>query len=184
MQSTEIILNNLRIAADLVHSFKQVAVDQTSFERRKFNLKSYFDETLLSLRPNLKNTQVAVEIDCDASLEANSVPGTISQIFTNLLMNSLMHAYPSGEAGRIRVVVAECDGDIEICYSDDGCGMEEEVREKIFEPFFTTKRGAGGSGLGMHIVFNLVSQQLKGQVEVLSALGEGTEVRIRFPSGL
>ena len=82
------------------------------------------------------------------------------------------------------MVVTECDGDIEICYSDDGCGMDEEAREKIFEPFFTTKRGAGGSGLGMHIVFNLVSQQLKGQVEVLSALGEGTEVRIRFPSGL
>ncbi|WP_286694796.1 ATP-binding protein [Spongiibacter sp. UBA1325] len=184
MQSTEIILNNLRRAADLVHSFKQVAVDQTSFERRKFNLKSYFDETLLSLRPNLKNTQIAVEIDCEASLEANSVPGAISQIFTNLLMNSLMHAFPGGEAGRIRVVVTECDGDIEICYSDDGCGMDEEAREKIFEPFFTTKRGAGGSGLGMHIVFNLVSQQLKGQVEVLSALGEGTEVRIRFPSGL
>lgn len=183
MQSTEIILNNLQRAADLVHSFKQVAVDQTSFERREFCLKSYFDETLLSLRPNFKKTRVQVEIDCDSSIQVNSVPGAISQIFTNLLMNSLLHGYDEGEEGIIRVEVSEQDGQIVIRYSDDGHGMEDAVRRKVFEPFFTTRRGVGGSGLGMHIVYNLVTQQLKGKIQVNSVLGEGTEVVISFPSG-
>ncbi len=184
MQSSEIILNNLQRAADLIHSFKQVAVDQTSFERRQFNVKSYFDETLLSLRPKLKKTKVSVEINCDPQLQANSVPGAISQIFTNLLMNSLLHAYDEGDEGKIVVEVTEQGKEICIDYRDDGRGMKEEVRRKIFEPFFTTKRGFGGSGLGMHIVYNLVTQQLKGQVQVKSELGIGTEVCICFPKEL
>lgn len=182
MQSTTIILNNLRRAADLVNSFKRVAVDQTSFERRRFHLRSYLEETLLSLRPNLKNTEIAVEIDCEATLEVDSVPGAISQIITNLVMNSLSHAFAPGQAGSIVIKADALGEEIRLSYRDDGCGMDSEIREKIFEPFYTTKRGQGGSGLGMHIVFNLVTQQLGGRVEVVSSPDAGTEVCICFPA--
>ncbi len=181
MQATEIILGNLQRAADLIHSFKQVAVDQTSSEYRMFELKRYIDETLLSLKPKLRNTELAVEVDCDPNLAINSVPGAMSQIITNLVMNSVQHAYDDGEKGHLRIVVEEQPDKILIHYSDDGKGMPPEVVKKVFDPFFTTRRGSGGSGLGMHIVYNLVTQQLKGTVNVFSKVGEGSSVEIIFP---
>lgn len=185
-QTSDIILNNLQRAADLIQSFKQVAVDQTNFERRKFNVKAYLEETLLSLNPNLRQTKVTVTIDCPGDIVINSVPGAISQIFTNLLMNSMVHAYGKQDEGAIKIAVSEPDetGQLHIRYSDDGCGMSSEVRERIFEPFFTTKRGSGGSGLGMHIVYNLITQRLKGTVQVNSELGKGTEVILSIPADL
>lgn len=181
MQATEIILGNLQRAADLIHSFKQVAVDQTSSEYRMFELKRYIDETLLSLKPKLRSTDLKVDVECDPNLAINSVPGAMSQIITNLVMNSVQHGFDEGDKGNLRIVVEEQPSKILIHYSDDGKGMPAEVVKKVFEPFFTTRRGSGGSGLGMHIVFNLVTQQLKGKVEVKSTLGQGTTVEIAFP---
>ncbi len=184
MQATEIILGNLQRAADLIHSFKQVAVDQTSSEYRMFELKRYIDETMLSLKPKLRSTDLVVEIECDPNLAINSVPGAMSQIITNLVMNSVQHGFDEGEKGHLRIAVEEQSEQIRIQYSDDGKGMPPDVVKKIFEPFFTTRRGSGGSGLGMHIVYNLVTQQLKGSVKVRSELGKGCAVEITFPKKL
>tara|TARA_R110001592_G_scaffold50620_2_gene156396 strand:+ start:7701 stop:9275 length:1575 start_codon:yes stop_codon:yes gene_type:complete len=181
MQATEIILGNLQRAADLIHSFKQVAVDQTSTEYRTFELKRYIDETLLSLKPKLRNTELNVVVECDPDLTINSAPGAMSQIITNLVMNSVQHAYDEGQSGCLRILAEEQLDNIHIHYSDDGKGMPADVLKKVFEPFFTTRRGSGGSGLGMHIVFNLVTQQLKGVVTLRSNVGEGSSVDIVFP---
>jgi len=181
MQATEIILGNLQRAADLIHSFKQVAVDQTSSEYRMFEIKRYIDETLLSLKPKLRSTELKVEVECDPNLAVNSVPGAISQIITNLVMNSVQHGYDEGTKGCLRIHVEDQAKHIHIHYSDDGKGMPPEVLKKVFEPFFTTRRGSGGSGLGMHIVYNLVTQQLKGTVSLHSNLGKGSSVDIVFP---
>ncbi len=182
IQSATIILTNLNRAANLIHSFKQVAVDQTSSETRKFRLLEYIDEILLSLRPRIKKTHIDVVVDVDPAIEIHSYPGAISQVLTNLVMNSLIHAFPEEQEGEIRIS-AECDskGIITLNYSDDGVGMPEQSLQKIFDPFFTTRRGSGGSGLGMHIVYNLVSQQLRGTIEVRSELGKGVQVILTFP---
>ncbi len=182
MQSSDIILSNLNRAADLIHSFKQVAVDQSSSEYRQFNVKDYIYEILLSLRPKLKKTRIDVEVECEDKLVIDSVPGAISQVLTNLVMNSLIHAYDDNEAGTIRICVDQSDGWIHLVYADDGKGMSRDSVTRVFDPFFTTKRGAGGSGLGMHIVYNLVTQQLHGQVSLSSEEGKGTTVEIDFPT--
>jgi len=182
-EASNIILNNLNRAAELVRSFKQVAVDQTSEEMRVFNMLDYIDEIILNLRPKLKRTQHEVVIDCPSDLAINSVPGAYSQIITNLVMNSLIHGYDENQWGILKIKFYQKDEN-ELCleYSDDGKGMDKETRKKIFEPFFTTKRGQGGSGLGMHILFNLISQSLKGKIlDVISSPGNGTVFQISLP---
>ncbi len=185
MQSANILLTNLNRAANLIHSFKQVAVDQSSSETRQFNLREYIDEVLLSLRPRIKKTQVAVTVDVDSSISVHSYPGAISQILTNLVINSLIHAFPNGEAGEILVACELLENDeIRMHYTDNGVGMSDKNLQKIFDPFFTTRRGAGGSGLGMHIVYNLVNQQLGGSIAIESTEGQGIDVVITFPSNI
>ena len=180
--SEEIILTNLNRAAELIQSFKQVAVDQSSSELRQFQLAEYIQEILLSLRPKLKKTQIEVVVDCDPNIVIKSYPGAFSQIITNLVMNTLAHAYQPGEAGEVRIEARCQDGRLYIDFSDDGCGIPKEHQGKIFDPFFTTKRGQGGSGLGMHIVYNLVSQQLGGRLSLSSEPGVGTRFTIDIPA--
>ena len=136
-------------------SFKQVSADQSYDEDRDFNLNDYLQETLYTLKPNLKRYQVAIILDCEPDIIIHSLPGALSQVFTNLIMNSLIHAYEPSDNGNIRIQVKQLKEDIEITYSDDGKGMSDDVRKKIFDPFFTTKRGNGGTGLGMHIIYNI-----------------------------
>ena len=181
IESTQMILSNLLRAAELIRSFKQVAVDRTHEERRSFRLEEYIHHILLSLRPRLKKTKVSVTVQCDKTLEINSYPGAFSQIITNLVINSLVHGFQADASGIILFQVTVEEGDICFHYSDDGQGMEEESRVRIFEPFFTTTRSQGGSGLGMHIVFNLVTQTLKGRIRCISAPGQGTAYEIRIP---
>lgn len=180
-QSTEIILTNLNRAAELIQSFKQVAVDQSSSELRQFQLTEYINEILLSLRPKLKKTDINVVVDCDTDIVIKSYPGAFSQILTNLVMNALAHAYPSGGKGEIRIEAYCAEGRLKLDFSDDGCGIPKDHQSKIFDPFFTTKRGQGGSGLGMHIVYNLVSQQLGGKLSLSSDPGVGTRFTIDIP---
>lgn len=182
IQSTTIILTNLNRAAELIHSFKQVAVDQSSSEHRKFRVNAYIGEILLSLRPKLKRTRLNIKVNCDDQLEIDSYPGALSQIITNLVVNSLIHAFDDDSDGNISIDVQEEYDIVTLTYSDDGKGMSPETLQKVFEPFFTTRRGMGGSGLGMHIVYNLVAQQLKGAITIESQPGEGTCVTIRFPN--
>lgn len=175
------ILTNLQRGAELVQSFKQVAVDQMVEERRCFNLYGYLQEVLLSLRPRLKKTKVAVVLDGTEDVYIEGYPGALWQIFSNLLINSLLHAYEPEQAGSITITLQQQGGQVFITYTDDGKGMPEEVRKKIFEPFFTTRRGSGGTGLGMHIVYNLVVFKLQGTIECSSQIGKGTQFIIAFP---
>ena len=181
--SSELILRNLKRADHLVKSFKQVAVDQSSEQRRVIARAEYLDEILTSLQPRLKRTKHAVSVDCDASIRVNTFPGALYQVLVNLVINSLVHGFDEIEAGQVHLAVRCSEGQVEIDYRDNGRGMDEAVRARIFEPFFTTKRGQGGSGLGMHIVYNLVSQLLGGTVACESAPGAGVRFLIRFPQG-
>ncbi len=180
-QSTEIILNNLRRAAGLINSFKQVAVDQASSERRRFNLRSYIEEVLLSLRPQLRQAHHTVELHCPGHLELDTYPGALAQIITNLVMNANLHAFGDRQPGTVLIDVEEVEAGIVMQFRDDGCGISTEALAKIFDPFYTTRRGQGGSGLGLHIVYNLATQTLRGQIEVESEVGTGTVFRLAIP---
>ena len=180
-QSLRIMTTNTQRAAALVRSFKQVAVDQSSDDIRSFNLRKYLDEVLLSLQPKLKGKPIAIEIDCEERIEMASFPGAVSQIVTNMVMNSLVHGYEEGQSGKIKIT-GKLDGDFVVFeYSDDGIGMDTGTLGQLFDPFFTTKRGSGGSGLGAHILFNLVTGALGGTVKVASAPGMGLHYKLRFP---
>jgi len=180
-QSSRMILNNLGRAANLINSFKQVAVDQSSESRRRFKVRSYLEEILTTLKPVLKRASVICTIDCAQDIEIESFPGMFSQIITNLVMNSLGHAFDEIPGGTIRIVVRKPGDRIEMEFSDDGKGMSAEVLAKIFDPFFTTKRGAGGSGLGLHIVYNLINQTLNGSIDCRSQPNQGTTFAIQWP---
>lgn len=181
-QSLRILTTNTQRAATLVRSFKQVAVDQSSDDIRSFSLRSYLDEVLLSLQPKLKGKPVKVELDCPPELRLDSFPGAVSQIVTNMVVNSLVHGFENGRAGTIRLQARlEEDDTVSFDYADDGCGMDEEALGKLFDPFFTTKRGTGGSGLGAHILYNLATSALGGSVRVDSAPGAGLRYHLRFP---
>ncbi len=181
-ESSQIILRNLRRADHLIKSFKQVAVDQSSEQRRIVNLSEYLDEILTSLQPRLKKTPYEVRIDCPPDIIVDTYPGALYQVFVNLVMNSLIHAFEGRDHGRIDVMASLEGAEVVIHYRDDGRGMAPEVVARIFEPFFTTKRGQGGSGLGMHIVYNLVSQLLDGTVRCDSSPGNGVQFHIVFPA--
>jgi PAS domain S-box-containing protein len=179
-QAVDILMTNLSRASALVQSFKQVAVDQSSSERRRFAVKGYIKEVLLSLRPKLKVTAHEVVLECPEDFVVDSFPGALSQILTNLIVNALEHAYDPGQAGRIRIRVRAHKDVAELSFSDDGKGIPEANMKHIFDPFFTTRRGEGGSGLGLHIVHNLVVKTLGGEIGCTSG-NQGTSFRIRFP---
>lgn len=176
-----IIYRNLERAANLIRSFKQVAVDQSNDNRRYFNMHQLLNEVLLSLRPNLKKTQHQVILNCDEHLELESKPGPISQILINLIMNSLIHAFENIEQGTMTISVTLANSRCYLHYQDNGAGVPENIKKRIFDPFVTTKRGEGGSGLGMHLVYNLVTQALNGKIQLESSLGQGIDIQIDFP---
>jgi signal transduction histidine kinase len=182
-ESSDLILRNLQRADRMVKSFKQVAVDQSSEDRRVVDVGASLQEILTTLGPSLRKTQCAVELVCPAGLVVETAPGALYQIVTNLVMNSLTHAFDAGKPGHIRIELARRGDVIELDYRDDGRGMEEAVRARIFEPFYTTRRGQGGSGLGMHIVYSLITQVLRGTIDCESAPQHGTHFRIRFEAG-
>jgi len=181
MGASDIILRNLQRAADLIQSFKQVAVDQSSDERRHFALQGYIDEVLLSLAPRLKKTPHHVEVDCPADIMVDSYPGALAQILTNLVGNALMHAVPGDRPGSLRIEARVEAGWVQLRFSDNGVGIPAADLNRIFDPFFTTKRGSGGSGLGLHIVYNLATQMLRGRISASSEPGHGAEFLLQFP---
>lgn len=180
-QSSKMTLANLNRAAQLIQSFKRVAVDQSSESRQVFSLAAYLEEILLQLSPKLNVTQHMVDVQGDRQITLNSYPGAFSQIVTNLVMNSLLHAYEADQEGRITLILTQAEEHIIFEYADDGQGIAPENLSKIFEPFFTTKRGQGGSGLGLHIVYNLVTQKLGGTIQCESQPFRGTKFVIRLP---
>ncbi len=183
-QATQLMALNSQRAADLIQSFKQVAVDQTGGERRVFDIASYIDEVLLSLRPHLKKSPIQIHVDCPPELTMDSLPGAFSQVLTNLLMNALTHAFAPEQAGNVVIAVAEEGQHICLTFSDDGKGIAPELHARVFEPFFTTRRANGGSGLGLHIVHSIVTQSLKGTLAFDSQVGEGTIFTLHLPRSL
>ncbi len=180
-QATSLILTNLERAAELISNFKLIAVDISSEKNREFNLYDYIESTIISLRPALKHTEINVKVMGDSQILINTCPGSISQIITNLLMNSLLHAFEESLTGNITIELSLKDNRIHLQYQDDGLGMSEEVRVLIFEPFFTTKHLAGGSGLGLSIIYNLVMHKLRGDIKCYSKPNQGTRFEIMLP---
>lgn len=183
-QHCELLLSNLSRAAELVSSFKQVAVDQSADGLREFDLGVYLSEVWCSLSPQLKGTSLRYDMAVKDDIRVFNYPGALSQVLTNLVMNSITHGYERGEEGHLQLDVRQDGGEVELVYRDDGRGIAPEHLGQVFEPFFTTRRGRGGSGLGMHIVYNLVTGQLLGSIDLHSEPGHGVEVRIRFPTDI
>jgi len=168
-------------AAEQITSFKMVAVDQHSSERRQFNLQKYVDNILLSLHSEIKHRRIDIKNSCDSAIELYSYPGTFSQIITNLFTNSLMHGFPEKQSGSIFLDARRHEQVMTMTYSDNGIGMDEELLKRVFEPFFTTRKGQGGSGLGLHIIYNLVTQKLNGTINCYSKPNRGLTVVIQIP---
>lgn len=183
-QSTALLTTNLERASELVASFKQIAVDQASEAVRQINLKEYLNEIIRSLHPKLKKTMHKINIHCPKDLLLNLPAGAISQIFTNLIMNSLIHGFEGINAGTIDINIQEQDGEVAITFKDNGRGVEAEQLENLFDPFYTTRREQGGSGLGTHITFNLVKQTLAGDITATSEPGKGLCYKITFPKDM
>lgn len=183
-ESGDIMSRNLERAAELIRSFKRVAVDQASDQMRDFELAQTVREITLSLMPGFRHSNLSIHEECQAGPLCQGYPGAIAQVVTNLIQNAQMHAFDAGCAGVITVRAARVDRDraIEIQVEDDGKGMDADTLDKIFEPFFTTRRNQGGTGLGLHIVHNLVTGPLQGRIAVTSAPGAGTRFTVVIPA--
>ncbi|MEH3143838.1 MAG: HAMP domain-containing sensor histidine kinase [Methylobacterium frigidaeris] len=180
-EGAHLLAANLSRAADLVHSFKQVAVDRVSDERRRIPMREWLDELLRSLGPLLRQGGHRLDLVAPETFEADTYPGALAQVITNLVKNAVVHAFAEGRPGRIAVALSREGAWVRLEVRDDGRGIAPADRERIFDPFFTTARHRGSSGLGMHIVYNLVTGRLQGRIAVESREGEGTTIRVEFP---
>ncbi|MDQ5908685.1 MAG: hypothetical protein QG599_778 [Pseudomonadota bacterium] len=177
-----IIIRNLHRAAELVTSFKQIAVDRASSQRRTFDLKKMIDEILMTLQPTLKRTPHEIIVEAPEGLLLDSYPGPLGQALINLINNTVLHAFDEGQAGVIRIT-ANADGEdrIQIRVCDNGKGIPADLLKRIFNPFVTTKKGRGGTGLGLHVTYNAVTNILGGRLMVWRVEGQGAEFEIRLP---
>jgi signal transduction histidine kinase len=176
------LVANLNRAAELITSFKQVAADRNYSDQRTFDLGDLTEQVVMSLRPGLRKHNLTLTVDCQPNLTMNSYPGPYGQVLTNLFLNSVAHAFPDGKPGAVDIQVRESGKDnVEIIFSDNGCGMSLDVRRRAFDPFFTTRRDQGGTGLGLHIVYSIVTNRLGGRLDLHSEPGGGTRVRIILP---
>ncbi|MCU6432542.1 HAMP domain-containing protein [Undibacterium sp. Jales W-56] len=179
----DIFFSNLERAARIVGDFKQVAVDQTSEQRRKFDLGNVSGEILTMLNPAIRKTGCTVNLQAEPDLLCDSYPGPYGQVLNNLIMNAILHAFDNRADGVIQVVVKRLNADyVQLIVSDNGSGMEEDVRKQIFDPFFTTKMGNGGTGLGMNIVHGIVVRILGGTIAVSSTVNQGTQILVTIPT--
>lgn len=183
-QAGKLAMSNLQRAANLVRSFKRTSIDQSSSQTVRFNLNELIRDLLLTLHSQFKRTRINIEVSCPDDVVAYGAPGLLEQLLTNLLLNSLQHAFAQGQqAGNIRIVVSPAPhGQISIHYCDDGVGMPPEVVARAFEPFFTTARGQGGSGLGLYVCYNIVTNQLAGSISLSSTPSQGCCFKILFPA--
>jgi PAS domain S-box-containing protein len=183
-QATEacsILQTNLRRAATLIGTFKQVAADQVVEDRRTINLRAYCEDVLTSLQPSYRRRPIEIRNDCDPALDLHTHPGAVYQILSNLVTNSLTHAFDEQQPGTISITAHADAEQVVLDYRDDGKGIAAEHIKRIFEPFYTTRRGKGGSGLGLSIAYSLATQQLGGNLKVESAPGQGAHFQIRLP---
>ncbi|MGY3615983.1 PAS domain S-box protein [Bradyrhizobium sp. USDA 10063] len=176
------LVANLNRAAELIQSFKQVAADRNYSDQRTFDLGDLTEQVIMSLRPGLRKHNLTLNVDCQPNLVMNSYPGPYGQVLTNLFLNSVAHAFPDGKAGEVDIQVRASGKDnVEIIFSDNGCGMSLDVRRRAFDPFFTTRRDQGGTGLGLHIVYSIVTTRLGGRLDLDSEPGGGTRIQMILP---
>jgi PAS domain S-box-containing protein len=176
------LVANLNRAAELITSFKQVAADRNYSDQRVFDLGDLTEQVVMSLRPGLRKHRLTLNVDCQPNLTMNSYPGPYGQVLTNLFLNAVAHAFPDGKPGAVDIQVRESGKDnVEIIFSDNGCGMSLDVRRRAFDPFFTTRRDQGGTGLGLHIVYSIVTNRLGGRLDLDSEPGGGTRIQIILP---
>ena len=181
-EGCELLLANLQRAADLVQSFKQVAADQASGERRRFELNGWLSDIVVSLGPVWRKAGHRIEIACPEPIEIDGHPGMISQVVTNLVTNSIVHGFEPGQRGLITITATPVGSDtVEITYTDNGKGIARDAQDKVFDPFFTTRRSSGSTGLGLHIIYNLVVGKLGGSIDLASEEGRGVRFVLRFP---
>ncbi len=177
-----IVVANLERGAELIRSFKRVAVDQSNEQVLLFNLTDYVADVLNSLKPQYKHQPLDIVFEEHHNIIIEQAPGLIAQLVTNLVLNAVSHAFSAESKGRIEIRLSQRQQQIQLSIEDNGRGMTPEVCQRIFEPFYTTKRGSGGSGLGLHIVYNIVTQKLQGHINVTSKPSEGTRFDITFPA--
>jgi PAS domain S-box-containing protein len=176
------LVANLNRAAELIQSFKQVAADRNYSDQRAFDLADLTEQVVMSLRPGLRKHNLTLNVECQPNLLMNSYPGPYGQVLTNLFLNSVAHAFPNGRSGTVDIKVRESGKDnVEILFSDNGIGMSLDVRRRAFDPFFTTRRDQGGTGLGLHIVYSIVTNRLGGRLDLDSQPGGGTQIQIILP---
>jgi len=176
------LAGNLTHAAERIQSFKQVAVDQGYLDRRTFDPGDLTEQVLTGLRSGLRKNNIELDVECQSGLVMNSYPGPYGQVVTNLFVNAVAHAFPDRKGGRIDIVVrASGPEEVEIVLTDDGCGMSPDTRRQAFDPFFTTRRHQSHIGLGLHIVHNIVTNRLGGQINLDSEHGKGTTIQVILP---
>ncbi len=180
--ATDLIERSANRASELIASFKQVAVDQTSHRRRVFDLHNTVADIVSTLGSVMRHAKVTSEIRIPAGIVMDSIPGDLEQIFTNLIMNSIHHGFEARGRGHVVIDGSASEGRVEISYQDDGIGIAADLHHKVFEPFYTTKLGRGGSGLGMFIVHNLVHGSLKGEIRLDSESGQGARFTLSLPA--
>jgi PAS domain S-box-containing protein len=176
------LVANLNRAAELIQSFKQVAADRNYSDQRTFDLADLTEQVVMSLRPGLRKRNLTLNVECQPNLIMNSYPGPYGQVLTNLFLNAVAHAFPDGRPGVVDIRVRESGkDDVEILFADNGCGMSLDVRRRAFDPFFTTRRDQGGTGLGLHIVYSIVTNRLGGRLDLDTEPGGGTRIQIILP---
>jgi signal transduction histidine kinase len=180
--AVDLLNRNIERSADLVTSFKQVAVDQTSSQRRQFDLAAVIAENISALSPMLRKTPFAVLQQVPPGIVMDSFPGPLGQVLMNLVSNAVLHGFEGKADGSITIAAQQAvPGWLELCVEDDGVGIAPEYVNRIYDPFFTTKMGAGGSGLGLNITHNIVTSILGGKIHADSVLGEGTRFTVLLP---
>jgi signal transduction histidine kinase len=171
-------------AAALVASFKQIAVDQTSEQRRSFRLHQVVADNVAALRPSIRNAGIVIDVNIPADIVCDSYPGPLGQVLTNLLQNAVLHGFDGEEQGRVEVSATVKGETVYLSVSDNGRGMEPLVQARVFEPFFTTRLGKGGSGLGLSVSHRIASSVLAGDLTVQSQAGQGSTFTLAFSKQL
>jgi signal transduction histidine kinase len=178
----ELMMRNLNIAAESILHFKQVAIDQASAQRGRFNLRHLVREVATMMRDKIQSAGHALQLDLPANIELDSFPGAMEQVLIALINNAMTHAFENIGGGVMSVTAsAVMEGRVVLEFSDNGCGIAEHHMNRIFDPFFTTKLGRGGTGLGLNISYNIVTSLLGGNISVFSEVGAGATFVIDIP---
>ena len=180
-EMAQLVSRSIQRAAQLITSFKQVAVDQTSEQRRKFDLLVLMEDNITALRPGYRHVPWAIQVDIAPGIGCDSFPGPLGQVCTNMVQNAALHAFHGAAGGTLRISATASEQAVEMHFADDGCGMDADTLARVFEPFFTTRLGQGGSGLGLSVSLNIAKGLLGGSLSGQSQPGQGSCFILKFP---